>query len=69
VNTEKLRPEHHYLLATIYQEQGRLRESAKSFRNAQFLLLSMKSDEILPYAEGMTAGRLLEVVRSMIKKE
>ncbi len=69
VNTEKLRPEHHYLLATIYQEQGRLRESAKSFRNAQFLLLSMKSDETLPYAEGMTAGRLLEVVRSMIKKE
>lgn len=37
IQTEKLNPGHHYLLATIYQEQGRMTDSAKSFRHALFL--------------------------------
>ena len=98
-NTEKLNPGHHYLLATIFQEQGRLPESIKSlkhalyldpgfvlayfalgnltrqrgnvdesrkhYRNVLSLLLSMDHEEILPYSEGMTAGKLMETVKSM----
>ena len=100
VNTEKLNPGHHYLLATIYQEQGCLTESIESLKRALYLdpefvlvhfalgnltrqqgmfdksrkqyknvlslLLSMDHEEILPYSEGMTAGRLMETVRLII---
>ncbi|MDM8548652.1 tetratricopeptide repeat protein [Desulfobacterales bacterium HSG2] len=100
INTEKLHPGYHYLLATIYLEQGRMPASARSFRHALFLdpdfvlahfslgnlkqregkhdesakhlrnalslLLSLDTEDILPYSEGLTAGRLLEVVRSML---
>lgn len=99
-SAEKMNPGHHYLLATIYQEQGHLSEAIKSLRrslyldpkfvlahfvlgnliqkqegvngstkhleNAFSLLLSMDHDEILPYSEGMTAGRLMEVIRLLI---
>jgi len=100
VNTGKLNPGHHYLLATICHEQGRLTESIKSLKHALYLdprfvlahfalgnltrqqdkinesgkhyknvlslLLPMDHEEILPYSEGMTAGRLMETVRLMI---
>ncbi len=102
IDHEKLHPEYHYLLATICQEQGRLKESAKSFRhtlfldpdfvlahfhlgnltlqegkrdmsekhlkNARSLLLPMAPEDILPHSEGMTAGQLLEVVQSMVRR-
>lgn len=37
VNAEKLNPVLHYLLATIYHEQGHLKESIKSHRQALYL--------------------------------
>jgi len=101
VNTEKLNPGHHYLLATIYQEQGRLAESISSLKHALYLdpkfvlahfvlgnltrqqgkinesrkhyknvfslLLPMDHEEVLPYSEGMTAGRLMETVRLTVE--
>ncbi len=100
---KKLDPGYHYLLAIIYQEQGRPKDSVKSLRHALYLnpdfvlahfvmgnlmqqegrsddsekhlrnalslLLSMKSETVLPYSEGITAGRLMEVVQSMIQRE
>jgi chemotaxis protein methyltransferase CheR len=37
VQTEKLHPDYHYLLATIYQEQGLVEEPIKSLRHAIYL--------------------------------
>ena len=37
IQQEKLRSEHHYLLATIYHEQNRLRESVKSLTHTIYL--------------------------------
>ncbi len=100
VNNEKLHPGIHYLLATIYQEQGRMKESARTLRDALYidpkfvlahfalgnlmqqegrqtesekylrntlsLLLNMNPEDILPHSEGLTAGRLTEMVQSML---
>ncbi len=101
IAAEKLKPAYHYLLATVCQEQGRLKEAVKSFhhalyldpkfvlahfslgnlmqlegksdaaerhlRNTLSLLLSMNAEDILPYSEGMSAGKLLELVQIMMK--
>lgn len=101
IHAEKLNPSNYYLLATIYQEQERLKESMKSLRqalyldpefvlahfalgnlaktqgmpnesrkhleNARSLLINMDPEAILPHSEeGMTAGRLMEVIVLMI---
>jgi chemotaxis protein methyltransferase CheR len=59
----------HFSLGTLLQRQGRLKESKKHLKNALTLLSALESNEILPYSEGLTAGRLLGVVRAMVKKE
>lgn len=100
IAADKLNPAHHYLSATILQEQGRheiaiqalmralyldpdfvlahftlgnLHQSLGHHRQAQrhfenVLLLSRRHspDEILPEADGLTAGRLAEIVTSMM---
>jgi chemotaxis protein methyltransferase CheR len=46
-----------------------LHESRKYLENACSLLLSMDPGDVLPHSDGMTAGRLRQVVESMIKRE
>jgi chemotaxis protein methyltransferase CheR len=54
----------HFALGTLTRRQGRLKESHKHFANALALLNAYGQDEILPESEGMTAGRLREIIRS-----
>jgi chemotaxis protein methyltransferase CheR len=54
----------HFALGTLTRRQGRLKESHKHFANALALLSAYGQDEILPESEGMTAGRLREIIRS-----
>jgi chemotaxis protein methyltransferase CheR len=54
----------HLALGTLTQRQGLLKESHKHFANALALLSAYGQDEILPESEGMTAGRLREIIRS-----
>ena len=53
----------HFLLGNISQQQGRLQESERHFRNALTLLQSYRQDEVFPDSEGMTAGRLSDIIR------
>jgi chemotaxis protein methyltransferase CheR len=53
----------HFLLGNISQQQGRLQESERHFRNALTLLQSCRHDETFPDSEGMTAGRLSDIIR------
>jgi chemotaxis protein methyltransferase CheR len=53
----------HFLLGNISQQQGRRQESERHFRNALALLKSYRQDEIVPDSEGLTAGRLSEIIR------
>ncbi len=99
--TDKLDPAHHYLLATILQEQGQYeiaaqslgrvlyleprfvlahfslgnlhqsqghyREAQRHFENVLLLLRTHLPEEILPEADGLTAGRLAEIVASLLE--
>ncbi|HZW86531.1 MAG TPA: CheR family methyltransferase [Gallionella sp.] len=99
--TDKLNPAHHYLLATILQEQGQheiaaqslgrvlyleprfvlahfslgnlhqsqghYREAQRHFENVLLLLRTHLPQEILPETDGLTAGRLAEIVASLLE--
>lgn len=53
----------HFGLAVLARRRGKLRESQKHRENALALLQHRPPQEILPDSEGMTAGRLWEMLR------
>ncbi|CAN2043558.1 chemotaxis protein methyltransferase CheR [Candidatus Magnetomoraceae bacterium gMMP-1] len=55
----------YFLLGNIKQKQRNLSESKKYFNNALSLMSSMDLDEFPPHSDGMTAGSLIELIRSM----
>lgn len=54
----------HFALGNLAQMQGRRKESGKHFANALALLCAFQPEDILPQSEGMTAGRLMEIIQS-----
>ncbi|MGC1404833.1 MAG: CheR family methyltransferase [Thermodesulfobacteriota bacterium] len=56
----------HILLGNLTLRQGNRRESSRHFRNALRLLGCRPSEEVIPGAEGLTAGRLREIVRTTV---
>jgi chemotaxis protein methyltransferase CheR len=54
----------HLLLGNLALRQGKREESARHFKNAFELLHRRLPDEIVPGTEGLTAGRLMEIIRS-----
>ncbi|MBI4639962.1 MAG: tetratricopeptide repeat protein [Candidatus Tectomicrobia bacterium] len=56
----------HFALANLLVKQGKPGESQKYFENALSLLSTYRQEETLPESEGVTAGRLLEIIASMI---
>jgi len=56
----------HFSLGNLHQSQGRYREAQRHFANVLLLLRKHPQDEILPDAEGLTAGRLVEIATSLL---
>ncbi|MBI4523303.1 MAG: tetratricopeptide repeat protein [Deltaproteobacteria bacterium] len=54
----------HFALGNVARQQGRLTEASKHFENARMLLGANPKEQILPESEGMTAGRLVEIIRA-----
>lgn len=54
----------HFALGNLAQRRGQPQESRKHFANALALLGAYHPEEILPESEGMTAGRIAEIIRS-----
>ncbi len=52
----------HFALGNLERVLGRAREARKHFANVKRLLENYRPEEVLPEAEGMTAGRLKEIV-------
>ncbi len=52
----------HFALGNLTLRGARLEESDKHFKNALSLLRAYRPDDILPHSEGMTAGRLMEII-------
>ncbi len=56
----------HFALGNLRLSQGKRREAERHFTNALATLQTHPHDEILPEAEGLTAGRLVEIVTSAL---
>ncbi|MDD5180893.1 MAG: chemotaxis protein CheR [Gallionellaceae bacterium] len=56
----------HFTLANIQLSQSRHREANRSFSNALALLRTHPHEEILPGSDGLTAGRLAEIITSAL---
>ena len=55
----------HFALGNLTRLQGKLRESEKHFHNALSLLSAYRQENILPESEGITAGRMTEIINSI----
>ena len=56
----------HFALGKLHQSQGCYREAQRYFGNVLLLLRKHPPDETLPEADGLTAGRLVEIVTSLL---
>ncbi len=56
----------HFALGNLRLSQGKRREAERHFTNALATLRAHPHDEILPESEGLTAGRLVEIVTSAL---
>ncbi len=59
----------HFALGNLVRQQGRHQESERHFQNALAILDRYPQDERLPESEGITAGRLREIIRAAVPKE
>lgn len=58
----------HFDLGNLRLAQGRRREAERHFANALAALRGRPQDEILPRSEGLTAGRLAEIIASVLAR-
>lgn len=54
----------HFSLANLLRRLGRIEEAGKYFENALALLGRAKKDEIIAGSDGLTAGRMIEIIES-----
>ena len=57
----------HFALGNLHQSQGRYRQAQRHFENTLLLLRQHPPDETLPEADGLTAGRLAEIVTALLE--
>lgn len=55
----------HFALGNLSRNEGRARESARHFENALRLLHDLAPGELLPESDGLTAGRLAEIIAAL----
>jgi chemotaxis protein methyltransferase CheR len=58
----------HFYLGVVHERQGDTKSAGRYFRNALNLLESMPLDQPLEEAEGLTVGRLLEIVEARVQE-
>ena len=56
----------HFALGNLALRQGKTAESQRHFENALLLLSKLPADHVLPDTDGISAGRLAEVISSMM---
>ena len=59
----------HFALGNLLLQQGKCRESEKHFQNALSILGKYPQEDCRQELEGMTAGRLSEIIRSAVARE
>jgi len=56
----------HFALGNLMLRQGMRKEAGRHFANALTLLGACRSEDVLPESDGLSAGRLSEIVRSLL---
>ena len=59
----------HFALGNLVRRQGKLKDSERHYRNALAILGGCAAEQVLPESEGITAGRLAEIIRSSLPCE
>lgn len=59
----------YFALGNLLRRQGRHRESSRHFRTALSILRGYAHNHVLPESEGITAGQLIEIIRSTFSSE
>ena len=59
----------YFTLGNLYRQLGRHRKARKHFENALLLLDACPPEEFVPEAEGMTVGRLAEIIHTLCDRE
>lgn len=59
----------YFSLGNLSQSLGRRKQAAKHFNNTLALLEYCSRDAVLPESEGITAGRLIEILRTLERQE
>jgi chemotaxis protein methyltransferase CheR len=56
----------YFSLGNLYLKQGKKKDAEKQFKNALSILDTVKKDEVLQESDGITAGRLEEIIKMMV---
>ena len=59
----------YFMLGNLMVRRGKLKTSKRYFRNAIELLSSYNDEEVIPESDGITAGRLSEIIESIMVSE
>ena len=59
----------HFALGNLARNAGRRKEAGKQFENALRCLRGRERDDVLPEAEGLTAGRLAEIIAATLAED
>jgi chemotaxis protein methyltransferase CheR len=59
----------HFALANFARRRGKKDEADKHFANASHLLRDCQPGDLLPESDGLTAGRLTEIISSIVAME
>jgi chemotaxis protein methyltransferase CheR len=59
----------HFALGNLTRRQGRGKDAERHFRNALSILSAYHEEQVLNESEGITAGRLAEIIRSTLSSE
>ena len=59
----------HFALGNLTRRRGKFKESGRHFRNALSILSGYRQEHVLPDSEGVTAGRLAEIIQSTLSSE
>lgn len=58
----------HFTLGNLARQRKEFREAGRHFQNALMLLQGHQPEDILPESEGMSAGRLAQIITDMSKR-
>ncbi|MCL4552673.1 MAG: chemotaxis protein CheR [Candidatus Marsarchaeota archaeon] len=59
----------HFALGNLSREQGVIEDARRHFQNALELALAYRQEDLLPESEGMSAGTLVEIIRSTVLQD